>query len=136
MNKESNNSMKRTSSTLSSPITEHNQKKANIDKTSKENANEAGTTTNSTSEMDINDTTTNTIVLTPNVIKDTIASILSEIQLLRELVQFDSKEPHTDYARLEETVTRKSSEMSNKLTDKTEKNAVTIASVMTENKFL
>ena len=88
MNKESNNSMKRTSSTLSPPpsIIEHNQKKANMDKTSKENANKAGTTTNSTSEMDINDTTTNTIVLTQNVIKDAIAPTLSEIQLLRELV--------------------------------------------------
>ena len=54
-----------------------------------------------------------------------LAPILSEIKLLRESVHTDYSKLHSDYARLEEAITKKSIDveisLSNKITNNTQK---------------
>ena len=53
--------------------------------------------------------------MTQDTIKDAIAPIISEIQLLRESVHSDYNKLHTDYAELKESITTRSSEIAEKL---------------------
>ena len=46
---------------------------------------------------------------THKAIREAIAPILNEIQLLHETVHSDYKKLHTDYAELKESITKKSS---------------------------
>ena len=80
--------MKRTSSMLSLPEHVQDQKKSNI----------AEKTTNN---CITGDPTTLTM-------ETALAPILSEIKLLRESVHADYSKLHSDYARLEEVITKKS----------------------------
>ena len=97
--------MKRTSSMLSPPEHVQDQKKSNIEEKSTNNC-ITGDPTTSTMET----------ALTP---------ILSEIKLLRESVHADYSKLHSDYARLEEVITKKSIDveisLSNKITNNTQK---------------
>ena len=70
---------------------------------------------------------------TYQAIKEAIAPILSEIQLLRETVHSNYENLHTDYARLEDTITKKSSDISKNLTRKINENSDRITSVVAEN---
>ena len=105
--------MKRTSSMLSPPEYVHDQKKSNIEET---------TTNNCTT----GDPATSTM-------ETALAPILSEIKLLRESVHAGYSKLHSDYARLEEVITKKSIEVETSLSDKITNNTQKISEIVAEN---
>ena len=74
--------------------------------------------------------------MTQDTIKDAIAPIISEIQLLRESVHSDYNKLHTDYIELKESITTSSSEIAEKLTRKINANTEKISQMINENKLL
>ena len=74
--------------------------------------------------------------MTQDTIKDAIAPIISEIQLLRESVHSDYNKLHTDYVELKESITTKSSEVAEKLNLKIDANTEKISQMINENKLL
>ena len=87
--------MKRTSSMLSPPEHVQDQKKSNIEE-------------KSTKNHIMGDPTTSTM-------ETALAPILSEIKLLRESIHADYSKLHSDYARLEDVITKKSIDVEKKL---------------------
>ena len=73
---------------------------------------------------------------TQDTIRDAIALIISEIQLLRESVHSDYNKLHADYVELQESITSKSGEIAEKLNHKIEANTGKISQVIQENKLL
>ena len=100
--------IKRTSSILSPPDSDQQQKKQNTrtvnmptsHKLSDDVADQANTLDTST----ISTTTQDTI-------KDAIAPIISEIQLLKESVHSDYNKLHADYVELQESIASRSNEI-------------------------
>ena len=128
------NTLKRSSSILSLPELSQQQKKPNV---------QVSCTPQSLSmninEQDIQDGKPEAIKLADavqNAIKDAIAPILSEIQLLRETVHSDYKKLHTDYTELKDSITSKSSEVVEQLNKRIDTNTDKITQVMDENKSL
>ena len=74
--------------------------------------------------------------MTQDTIKDAIAPIISEIQLLRESVHSDYNKLHTDYVELKESITTRSSEIAEKLNLKIDANTEKISQMINENKLL
>ena len=74
--------------------------------------------------------------MTQDTIKDAIAPIISEIQLLRESVHSDYNKLHTDYVELKESITTKSNEIAEKLNLKIDANTEKISQMIDENKLL
>ena len=72
----------------------------------------------------------------PDTIKDAIAPIISEIQLLRENVHSDYKKLHTDYLELKESIATKSNEVAEKLNLKIDSNMEKISQMIDENRLL
>ena len=72
---------------------------------------------------------------TQDTIKDAIAPIISEIQLLRESVHSDYNKLHADYVELQESITSKSGEIAEKLNDKIEVKAGKISQVIQETNY-
>ena len=126
-------SIKRSSSILSLPELDQQQKKQNIRtvnmSTSQTLSDEAD------DQINISDTSV-VSKSTQDTIKDAIAPIISEIQLLRESVHSDYNKLHADYVELQESITSKSGEIAEKLNDKIEVNAGKISQVIQENKLL
>ena len=126
-------SIKRSSSILSPPELDQQQKKQNIRtvnmSTSQTLSDEAD------DQINISDTSV-VSKSTQDTIKDAIAPIISEIQLLRESVHSDYNKLHADYVELQESITSKSGEIAEKLNDKIEVNAGKISQVIQENKLL
>ena len=126
------NTLKRSSSILSPPEQSQQQKKANI---------QANYTPQNLKSMNMNDNDdqdheSNAMNLADAMqiaIKDAIAPILSEIQLLRETVHSHYKRLHTDYTELKDSITSKSNEVAESLTKKIEANTEKIMQVMVEN---
>ena len=73
---------------------------------------------------------------TQDTIKDAIAPIINEIQLLRESVHSDYNKLHADYVELQESITSRSSEIAEKLNLKIDANTEKISQVINENKLL
>ena len=82
------------------------------------------------------DDKTSTTTVVPDTIKDAIAPIISEIQLLRESVHSDYKKLHTDYLELKESISTKSNEVAEKLNSKININTEKISQMINENKLL
>ena len=126
-------SIKRSSSILSPPELDQKQKKQNIRtvnmSTSQTLSDEAD------DQINISDTSV-VSKSTQDTIKDAIALIISEVQLLRESVHSDYNKLHADYVELQESITSKSGEIAEKLNDKIEVNAGKISQVIQENKLL
>ena len=74
--------------------------------------------------------------VTQVTIKDAIAPIISEIQLLRESVHSDYNKLHTDYVELKESITTKSNEVAEKLNLKIDANIEKISQMIDENRLL
>ena len=74
--------------------------------------------------------------MTQDTIKDAIAPIISEIQLLRESVHSDYNKLHTDYVELKESITTRSNEIAEKLNLKTDANTEKNSQMINENKLL
>ena len=74
--------------------------------------------------------------VTQVTIKDAIAPIISEIQLLRESVHSDYNKLHTDYVELKESITTKSNEVAEKLNLKIYANTEKISQMIDENRLL
>ena len=74
--------------------------------------------------------------MTQDTIKDAIAPIISEIQLLRESVHSDYNKLHTDYVELKESITTRSNEIAEKLNLKTDANTEKNSQMINENKRL
>ena len=129
------NTLIRSSSILSPLEQSQQQKKANI---------QANYTPQNPKSMNMNDNDdqdreSNAMNLADAMqiaIKDAIAPILSEIQLLRETVHSDYKRLHTDYTELKDSITSKSNEVAESLTKKIEANTEKIMQVMVENQSL
>ena len=68
--------------------------------------------------------------MTQDTIKDAIAPIISEIQLLRESVHSDYNKLHTDYVELKESMTTRSSEIAEKLNLKIDANTEKISQMI------
>ena len=98
---------------LSPPEYVHDQKKPNIEEI---------TTNNCTT----GDPTTSTM-------ETALAPILSEKELLRESVHADYSKSHSDYARLEEVITKKSIDVETSLSDKITNNTQKISEIAAEN---
>ena len=81
-----------------------------------------------------NETSTTTAV--PDTIKDAIAPIISEIQLLQESVHSDFKKLHTDYLELKESISTKLNEVVEKLNSKIDINTEKVSQMINENKQL
>ena len=105
--------MKRTSSMLSLPEHVHDQNKSNIEE-------------KTTNNRITGDPTTSTM-------ETTLAPILSEIKLLRESVHADYSKLHSDYARLEEVITKKSINVEISLSNKITNNIQKISEIAAEN---
>ena len=105
--------MKRTSSMLSPPEYVHDQKKSNIEE-------------KTTNNRITGDPTTSTM-------ETALAPILSEIKLLRESVHADYSKLHSDYARLEEVITKKSINVEISLSNKITNNTQKISEIAAEN---
>ena len=123
INSEANATLKCPSSTLSPPKTAQDQKKPNIELEDKP-------------EMDvqiINMSKTGSADPTPNIMKSVLALILSEIQQLRETVHSDYKKLHSNSARLEDVITKKSTDVEMTLTSKINDNTEKIISITAEN---
>ena len=105
--------MKITSSMLSSPKHVQDQKKSNTEETS-----------------------TNSHIMgdpTPSTVQTVLAPILNEIKLLRESVHADYSKLHSDYARLEEVITKKSIDVEKSLSNKITNNTQKILEIAAEN---
>ena len=126
--------IKRTSSTLSPPDSTQQLKKQNtqtanmstIQKSSEDVAADKGNTQDMSTVPSVTQVT----------IKDAIAPIISEIQLLRESVHSDYNKLHTDYVELKESITIKSNEVAEKLNLKIDVNTEKISQMMDENRLL
>ena len=105
--------MKRTSSMLSPPEYVHDQKKSNIEE-------------KTTNNRITGDPTTSTM-------ETALAPILSEIKFLRESVHADYSKLHSDYARLEEVITKKSINVEISLSNKITNNTQKISEIAAEN---
>ena len=126
-------STKRSSSILSPPESDQQQKKQNTRTvnmlTSQIPSDDAGDQTNILDTSAVSTATQDTI-------RDAIAPIISEIQLLRESVHSDYNKLHADYVELQESITSRSSEITQKLNQKIEVNTGKIIQVIHENKLL
>ena len=123
INSKANATLKHPSSTLSPPETAQDQKKPNIELEDKP-------------EMDVqsvNMSTTGSADPTPTIMKSVLAPILSEIQQQRETVHSDHKKLHSDYARLEDAITKKLADIEMTLTSKVNDNTEKITSITAEN---
>ena len=124
---------KRSSSILSPPESDQQQKKQNTRTvnmlTSQIPSDDAG------DQINILDTSVVSTV-TQDTIRDAIAPIISEIQLLRESAHSDYNKLHADYVELQESITSRSEEIAEKLNQKIEANTGKISQVIHENKLL
>ena len=75
-------------------------------------------------------------IVAPDTIKDAIAPIISEIQLLRESVHSDYKKLHTVYLELKESIFTKSNEVAENLNLKIDSNTEKISQMIDENRLL
>ena len=127
-------SIKRTSSTLSPPDSNQQLKKQNTlmanmlisHKSSADIVADQGNTQDMSTVPS----------MTQDTIKDAIAPIISEIQLLRESVHSDYNKLHADYVELKESITTKSNEIAEKLNLKIDANTEKISQMINENKLL
>ena len=126
--------IKRTSSTLSPPDSTQQLKKQNT-----RTAN-MSTIQKSSEDVAADQGNTQDVLTVPSVtqvtIKDVIAPIISEIQLLRESVHSDYNKLHTDYVELKESITTKSNEVAEKLNLKINANTEKISQMIDENRLL
>ena len=90
---------------------------------------------NAVDQTKISDTSAVSTV-TQDTIRDAIAPIINEIQLLRESVHSDYNKLHADYVKLQESITSRSGEIVEKLNQKIEVNTGKISQVIHENKLL
>ena len=126
--------IKRTSSTLCPPDSNQQLKK--------QNTRTANTSTSQKSSEDVaadqgNTQDRSTVPsVTQDTIKDAIAPIISEIQLLRECVHSDYNKLHTDYVELKESITTKSNEVAEKLNLKIDANTEKISQMIDGNRLL
>ena len=126
-------SVKRTSSILSPPASDQQQKKQNTRTvnmlTSHKSSDNAADQENTLDTSAVSTTTQDTI-------KDAIAPIISEIQLMRESVHSDYNKLHADYVELKESITSRSSEIAEKFNLKIDANTEKISQMINENKLL
>ena len=126
-------SIKRTSSILSPPDSDQQQKKQNTQTvnmpTSQKLSNDVADQANTSDTSTISTTTQDTI-------KDVIAPIISEIQLLKESVHSHYNKLHADYVELQESIASRSNEMAEKLSLKIDANTEKISQVINENQLL
>ena len=125
--------IKRSSSILSPPESDQQQKKQNTRTvnmlTSQISSDNAADQTNILDTSAVSTATQDTI-------RDAIAPIINEIQLLRESVHSDYNKLHADYVELQESITSRSGEIAEKLNQKIEVNTGKISEVIHENKLL
>ena len=108
--------MKRTSSMLSPPEQGQEQKKANVEETA---------------NIVNQDKTPNSSTLTT-----ALEPILNEIKLLRDTVHADYNKLHSNYTRLEELITKKSTDVEHSLNTKISHNTKKIMEISVENTVL
>ena len=126
--------LKRSSSILSPPESSQQQKKPNFQVSSTSQS-----LPMNTKEQDMQGDEPEATKLANAVqiaIKDAIALILCEIQLLRETVHSDYKKLHTDYTELKDSITSKSNEVAESLTKRIDTNTDRITQMMDKNKYL
>ena len=125
--------IKRTSSILSPPDSDQQQKKQNTQTvnmlTSHKLSNDAADQANTSDTSAIS-------TMTQDTIKDAIAPIISEIQLLKESVHSDYNKLHADYVELQESIASRLSEIAEKLSLKIDANTEKISQVINENQLL
>ena len=118
---------------MSQPDSDQQQKKQNTQTvnmlTSHKLSNNAADQTNTLDTSVVSTTTQDTI-------KDAIAPIINEIQLLRESVHSDYNKLHADYVKLQESIASRSSEIAEKLSLKIDVNTEKISQLINENKLL
>ena len=125
--------IKRSSSILSPPESDQQQKKQNT-----------LTVNTLTSQIPSDNAVDQTNILdtsavstsTQDTIRDVTAPIINEIQLLRESVHSDYNKLHANYVELQESITSRSGEIAEKLNQKIEVNTGKISQVIHENKLL
>ena len=129
----SQKSIKRTSSILSPPDSDQQQKKQNT-----RTVNMLTSHKSSDNVADQENTLDTSVVstTTQDTIKDAIAPIISEIQLLRESVHSDYNKLHANYVELKKSITSRSSEIAEKLNLKIDANTEKISQMINENKLL
>ena len=111
--------IKRSSSILSPPETDQQQKKK--DTRTVNMLTSQMPSDNAVDQTNILDTSAVSTV-TQDTIRDAIAPIINEIQLLGESVHSDYNKLHANYVELQESITSRSSEIAEKLNQKIEVN--------------
>ena len=125
--------IKRSSSILSPPESDQQQKKQNTQTVNMSTSQISSD--NAVDQTNILDTSAVSTV-THDTIRDAIAPIINEIQLLRESVHSDYNKLHANYVELQESITSRSGEIAEKLNQKIEVNTGKISQVIHENKLL
>ena len=123
INNETNVTLKHPSSALSPPETEQDQKKLNMNLDDNLDMDVQMAKTNATGSADP----------IPMTMKSVFAPILSELQQLRGTVHSDYKKLHSDSIRLEDVITKRSTDVETTLASKIHENTDKILSIAAEN---